>query len=59
MYLAELKDYPMYTTAYYPDLSMLPARVATTSSIIPPVSPTVVDTHIIFLLNDYSLFPSS
>jgi hypothetical protein len=35
LYLAELKDYPMYTTAYYPDLSMLPARVATTSSIIP------------------------
>jgi hypothetical protein len=48
LYLAELKDYPMYTTAYYPDLSMLPARVATTSSIIRPISPTVVDTPLIY-----------
>jgi hypothetical protein len=39
-----VKDYPMYTTAHYPDLSMIPARVTIPFSIIPPVSPTAVDT---------------
>jgi hypothetical protein len=39
-----VKDYPMYTTAYYPDLSMIPARVATPFSTIPPVSPAAADT---------------
>jgi hypothetical protein len=34
----------MYTTAYYPDLSMDPATLATPFSIIPPVSPRVADT---------------
>jgi hypothetical protein len=43
-----VKDYPMYSTAYYPDLTMIPARVATSFPIIPPVSPAVVDTPRIY-----------
>jgi hypothetical protein len=43
-----VKDYPMYSTAYYPDLSMIPARIATSFPIIPPVSPTIVDTPRIY-----------
>jgi hypothetical protein len=39
-----VKDYPMYTRAYYPDLSMIPAKLATTPfSTIPPVSPISSD----------------